>query len=408
LLAGSSISRERSAVREFTIPPIVTVADDANLTDALRQHASQRPDLVLFSRRIGDSWSDVTAAQFAREVTGVAKGLVAAGIQPGQRVGLMSKTRYEWSLIDYAIWTAGGVTVPVYETSSAEQVQWILSDSGAVACVVETPAHAATVDSVRDRLPELRHVWQLDAGAVATLTGAGDTVDDAELDRRRAAMRADDPATIIYPSGTPGRPKGCLLTHRNLVFATTTAVDSLESMFHEGAATLLFLPLAHVFARVVQCGCVYRGVRLAHTADVKDLVADVGAFRPTFLLSVPRVCEKIYTGAKQRANAAGKSRLFDRAEQVAIAWSRDQEQGRPGPLLRAEHAVWDRLVYSKLRAGLGGRCLGAISGGAPLGDRLAHFFRGVGLPVFEGDGLTATSAAATVNTPGAAPVRPLG
>jgi long-chain acyl-CoA synthetase len=395
-------------VREYSTPARITVADDANLTDSLRQHAAQRPDLVLFSRWTGNTWSDVTAAQFAREVTAVAKGLAAAGIQPGQRVALLSRTRYEWTLFDYAIWSIGAVTVPIYETSSAEQVQWILSDSGAVGCIVETAAHAATVDSVRGSLPELQHVWQLAEGAVGLLTEAGAGVDDAELARRRETVRADDPATIIYTSGTTGRPKGCLLTHRTLLFATTTAVDTLESMFHEGASTLLFLPLAHVFARVIQCGCVYRGVRLGHTADVKNLLADLGAFRPTFLLSVPRVFEKVYNGAKQRAHADGKGRLFDRAEQVAIAYSKGLDRGRPGLLVQAEHALWDRLVYQRMRTAMGGRCLGAISGGAPLGERLAHYFRGVGVPVFEGYGLTETSAAVSVNTQEAAKIGTVG
>jgi long-chain acyl-CoA synthetase len=396
-------------VREFTVPATVTVADDASLTDRMRDHASARPDLVLFSRRVDGRWTEVTAAQFAGQVAAVAKGLIAAGIEAGQRVGLLSKTRYEWTLVDYAIWSIGAVTVPIYETSSAEQVQWILSDSGAVGCVVESAAHAATVDSVRGELPDLQHVWQLDEGAIESLSGSGESVADAALDERRAAVRADDPATIIYTSGTTGRPKGCLLTHRNLLFAVGTAVDSLEQMFHEGAATLLFLPLAHVFARVIQCGSVHRGIRLGHTADVKNLLPDLAEFRPTFLLSVPRVFEKVYNGAKQKSHADGKGKLFDRAEQVAIDYSVGLERsGGPGLLTKAEHKVWDRLVYTKLRGALGGQCRGAISGGAPLGDRLAHFFRGIGVPVFEGYGLTETSAAMSVNVDGAVKVGTVG
>jgi long-chain acyl-CoA synthetase len=395
-------------VREYTVAPTVTIADDASLIDPLRRHATDSPDLVLFSRRVDGTWSDVTAAQFGRQVEEVAKGLVAAGIEVGQRVGLLSKTRYEWTLLDYAIWTAGAVTVPIYETSSAEQVQWILSDSGAVACIVESPAHAATVDAVRGELPDLHHVWQLDEGAIGTLSEAGASVPDEALAERRAAVHADDPATIIYTSGTTGRPKGCLLTHRNLSFAVGTAVDTLGSMFHDGASTLLFLPLAHVFARVIQCGAVHYGVRLGHTADVRNLLADLDAFRPTFLLSVPRVFEKVYNGAKQKAHADGKGRLFDRAEQVAINYSVGLDRGGPSLPTRVEHAVWERLVYSKLRATMGGQCRSAISGGAPLGDRLAHFFRGIGLPVFEGYGLTETSAAATVNTADAARIGSVG
>jgi long-chain acyl-CoA synthetase len=386
-------------VREFTVPPTVTIAADASLTDALRGHATTTPDLPLYSRRVGagTEWSDVTAAQFQREVAGVAKGLVASGIEAGQRVGLMSKTRYEWSLVDYALWTIGAVTVPIYETSSAEQVQWILSDSGAVAAVLETAEHSATVDRIRAGLPDLAQVWLIEGGAVDTLTAAGEGVSDEDLEARRGAVRADDPATIIYTSGTTGRPKGCLLSHRNLLFACATAVDQLEELFHDDAATLLFLPLAHVFARIIQCGTMYRGVRTGHTWDVKKLPEDLQAFKPTFLLSVPRVFEKVYNTAKQQAEAMGKGGPFGRAEGVAIRYSQAADSGGPGLLLRGQHALWDRLVYAKMRAALGGRCIGAISGGAPLGERLAHFFRGVGLPVLEGYGLTETSAASTVN-----------
>ncbi|HSV64824.1 MAG TPA: long-chain fatty acid--CoA ligase [Mycobacteriales bacterium] len=385
-------------MRELTVPRTVTVNDDENLTDMVFEHAAQRPDLKLFSRREGTGWVDVTAAQFAAQVTAVAKGLVAAGVTAGDRVGLLAKTRYEWSLVDWAIWTAGAVTVPIYETSSAEQTQWVLSDSGAVACVVETEEHAATVESVRSSAPTLRQVWQLDSGAVDELAERGKGVSDDEIAARRAGSKADSAATIIYTSGTTGRPKGCLLTHRNLLFSTATAVDELDSLFRDNAATLLFLPLAHVFARQIQCGTVYRGIRLGHTADVKNLLADLGAFKPTFLLSVPRVFEKIYNGAKQKAHAEGKGRIFDLAERVAIDYSRALDTGGPGLLLRAKHALCDRLVYSRLRAALGGRCAGAISGGAPLGERLGHFFRGIGVPVLEGYGLTETASGTAVNT----------
>ena len=384
-------------MREFTVPPTVTIAADASLTDKLREHASKTPDLALYSRRVGGQWQDVTAAQFEREVAAAAKGLVASGIEAGQRVGLMSKTRYEWTLFDHALWTIGAVTVPIYETSSAEQVQWILSDSGSVAAILETAEHSATLERVRGELPELTQVWLIEGGAVETLAAVGEQVADADLEARRTAVRADDLATIIYTSGTTGRPKGCAITHRNLLFAAGTAVNSLEELFHEDAATLLFLPLAHVFARIIQCGTMYRGVRMGHTWDVKKLPEDLQAFKPTFLLSVPRVFEKVYNTAKQQAHAMGKGKPFDRAEQVAIRWSQAQDSGGAGVRLRAEHALWDRLVYGRIREALGGRCIGAISGGAPLGDRLAHFFRGVGLPVLEGYGLTETSAASTVN-----------
>jgi long-chain acyl-CoA synthetase len=395
-------------VREFTVPATITVPADASASDAVYDNARDTPDLVSFSRRVGGGWQDVTAAQFATEVRGVARGLIAAGVKAGDRVGLMAKTRYEWTLFDYAIWSAGAVGVPIYETSSAEQVQWILSDSGAVAAIVENAEHEAVVQSVRPDLPGLRKVWQIDADAVGTLTGLGRDLDDEEIDRRRAAVKADDLATIIYTSGTTGRPKGCELTHGNLLFDTMTSAEGLRAMFNDSGSTLLFLPLAHVFGRVVQCGAVQFGARLGHTADVKNLLPDLAAFKPTFLLSVPRVFEKVYNAAKQKAHAEGHGKIFDAAEVTAIAYSEALNQGRVPVTLRAKHALFDRLVYSKMRAALGGECIGAISGGAPLGARLGHFFRGVGLTIYEGYGLTETTAGATLNLEGALKIGTVG
>jgi long-chain acyl-CoA synthetase len=395
-------------VREFTVPATITVPDKATASDAVYEHARTTPEQVSFNRRVEGGWQDVTAAQFATEVRGVARGLIQAGIRPGDRVGLMAKTRYEWTLFDYAIWSVGGAGVPIYETSSAEQVQWILSDSGAVAAVVETAEHEAVVASVRPDLPGLRKVWRIESDAVGTLTGLGRDLDDEEIDRRRAAVSADDLATIIYTSGTTGRPKGCELTHRNLLFDTMTSADGLQAMFNSAGSTLLFLPLAHVFGRVVQCGAVLHGTRLGHTADVKNLLPDLAAFRPTFLLSVPRVFEKVYNSAKQKAHADGHGKIFDAAEVTAVAYSEALGRGRVPVTLKAKHAVFDRLVYSKLRAALGGQCGAAISGGAPLGARLGHFFRGVGVTVYEGYGLTETTAGACLNLEGALKVGTVG
>ncbi len=395
-------------MREFTVPATITVPDNATASDAVYDHARDKPDQVSFSRPAAGGWQDVTAAQFATEVRAVARGLIQAGVRPGDRVALMSKTRYEWTLFDYAIWSAGGVGVPIYETSSAEQVQWILSDSGAVAAVVETAEHEAVVDSVRPDLPGLRKVWRIESDAVGTLTGLGRDLDDEEVDRRRAAVTADDLATIIYTSGTTGRPKGCELTHRNLLFDTMTSADGLRAMFNEAGATLLFLPLAHVFGRVVQCGAMLHGTRLGHTADVKNLLPDLAVFRPTFLLSVPRVFEKVYNGAKLKAHAEGHGKIFDAAELTAVAYSEALDRGRVPVTLKARHAVFERLVYGKLRAALGGQCRSAISGGAPLGARLGHFFRGVGITVYEGYGLTETTAGACLNLEGALKVGTVG
>jgi long-chain acyl-CoA synthetase len=385
-------------VREFSVPPIVTIGDAANLTDPVFDNAQAAPDTVQFLRRSGDGWTDVTCRQFRDEVVAVARGLIAAGIEPGVRVGLMSHTRYEWTLLDYAIWSVGAVSVPIYETSSADQVAWILSDSGAVACIVETNEHALLVAGVRDRLPSLGEVWQIDGGGLDALIARGDLVDPAEIDRRRRSARADDVATIIYTSGTTGRPKGCTLTHRSMLSDICNAIPVLPNLFHEGATTLLFLPLAHSFARLIQIGVVQARAAMGHTAEVKNLADELKAFRPTFLLSVPRVFEKVYNAARQRAHAEGKGKIFDRAERAAIAYSEALDApGGPGLGLRARHLLFDRLVYRRLRAALGGRCTTAIAGGAPLGTRLGHFFRGIGLSVYEGYGLTETSPAAAVN-----------
>ncbi|MBG6064017.1 AMP-dependent synthetase/ligase [Micromonospora ureilytica] len=393
-------------MREFSVPPIVTVGDAANLTDPVWDNAEVAPDSVQFARPTPGAdgtltaWTEVTCLEFRDEVAAVARGLIAAGIEPGVRVGLMSRTRYEWTLLDYAIWAVGAVTVPIYETSSAEQAAWILEDSNAVAVVVETDAHAALIAGVRHRLPELGQVWQIDSGGVDELVTTGATVELAEVERRRKAVRAGDLATIIYTSGTTGRPKGCVLTHRNMYADIANAVPVLPNLFNAGASTLLFLPLAHAFARLIQIGVVQARATMAHCADTKNLVAELQAFRPTFVLSVPRVFEKVYNAAKQKAEADGKGGVFARAEQVAIAYSEALETpGGPGLALRAQHVVFDRLVYRKLRAALGGRCRDAISGGAPLGARLGHFFRGIGVTVLEGYGLTETSPAAAANLP---------
>ncbi len=402
-------------MREFSVPPAATVADAANLTDPVWRNAEEAPESVQFVRRAaggGDGapgWVEVTCRQFRDEVVAVARGLIAAGITPGSRVGLMARTRYEWTLVDYAIWAVGGVTVPVYETSSAEQVAWILADSGAVACVVETAAHAGILAEIRDRLPALERVWQIEQGGVAELVSLGEQVDPVEVDLRRRRIRADDIATIIYTSGTTGRPKGCVLTHRNMLSDIANAVPVLPNLFNEGASTLLFLPLAHSFARLIQIGTVQARATVAHVADPKNLVDELQEFRPTFVLSVPRVFEKVYTAAVQKASREGKAKIFAAAERVAIAYSQalDTPSG-PGPVLRLRHRIFDRLVYRRLRAALGGRCENAISGGAPLGERLGHFFRGVGVRVYEGYGLTETSPAVAVNLPGATRIGTVG
>ncbi|GAA2328175.1 long-chain fatty acid--CoA ligase [Dactylosporangium salmoneum] len=385
-----------SDVREFSVPAGVIIAETATLTDPVWDNAAVAPDAVQFQRLTDGAWQDVTCAQFLDQVVTLARGLLAAGIEPGERVALMSKTRYEWTLIDYAIWTCGAVTVPIYETSSPEQVAWILQDSGAVACFVETDAHRDAVAQVRDQAPALAHVWQIDGprGAVEELGADGASVAREDVDKRRTATSAEDLATIIYTSGTTGRPKGCMITHRNMLSDIVNAIPELRSLFNEGARTLLFLPLAHSFARLIQIGVVQARATMGHTADTKNLADVLKSFKPTFVLSVPRVFEKVYNTAKQRAQADGKGAIFDRAERVAIDYSATPS---PGLVLKAQHALFDKLVYSKLRAALGGQCTRAISGGAPLGERLAHFYRGIGVTIYEGYGLTETSPATNAN-----------
>lgn len=393
-------------MREFTVPATTTVDDQENLTDSVWANAERFAGSVSFRRRVDGGWMEVTAREFADQVTAVAKGLIAAGIEHGDRIALLSKTRYEWTLVDYAIWAAGGSTVPIYETSSPEQVEWILSDSGAKAVVVETRAHRDMVQGLVDRLGEPALVWQIDpatsssspASAIDELAALGAGISDDTVRERATTVGAEDLATLIYTSGTTGRPKGCELTHRNLLGATRSAVAAFPGLMQPGNSVLLFLPLAHVFARIIQCCCVYARITLGHTPDVKNLVAELADFRPTFVLAVPRVFEKVYNSARQKAYADGKGRIFDIAVATAVEWSRAHDAGGAGLALRVKHALFDQLVYSKLRAVLGGRCLAAVSGGAPLGERLGHFFRGIGLPVFEGYGLTETSAPATVNT----------
>ncbi|TGN66171.1 long-chain fatty acid--CoA ligase [Nocardioides eburneiflavus] len=398
-------------MREFSTPLSISIPTTGNLTDDVVANARDHADTAVFSRATSDGWVDVTAAQFHVEVCAAAKGLVAAGVEPGDRVALLSKTRYEWTVLDYAIWFAGAVTVPIYETSSAEQIGWILQDSGARAVVAEGPDHLARVREARRAgdLGELQHVWSIQDNAVDVLGRLGSDISDEVLEERRTGATPLDLATLIYTSGTTGKPKGCMITHGNFMFELGVAVDELHELFDaDDSSTLLFLPLAHVFARIIQIGAVRSRTRLGHSADIKNLVADLGEFKPSFILAVPRVFEKVFNTASQRATADGRGRIFDRAADTAIAWSRALDGKRVPVRLRAQHALFDRLVYGKLRQALGGSCTYAVSGGAPLGDRLGHFYRGIGLTVLEGYGLTETTAALCVNLPDAQKIGTVG
>jgi long-chain acyl-CoA synthetase len=406
-------------MQEYSVPAVVEIAPSASLADVVFERAVREPEAVIMRRQAHDGgppWREVTAAQFRGEVTALAKGLIAAGIGAGDRVALLSRTRYEWTLADYAILAAGAVTVPIYETSSAEQVEWILSDSGARALIAETPAHTEAIAEMLGRLPAVKQIWLIEGGAsgaadaprpLDSLAADGATVSDDALAKRRSGRTAADLATIIYTSGTTGRPKGCQLTHANMLADVRNAIGALPEIFTmSGRSALLFLPLAHSFARIIQVGCLESGTVLGHTPDAANLVADLGSFQPTFILAVPRVFEKVYSGAELQASASPlKARIFAAAVKTAIGWSKTlgvegrAVPGRQGLGLRAGHALYDRLVYSKLRAATGGRVQYAVSGGAPLGERLGHFFRGVGITVLEGYGLTETSPVVSANLP---------
>ncbi|MFC8799557.1 AMP-dependent synthetase/ligase [Promicromonospora sp. NPDC057138] len=385
-------------------PALVEVPESTSINTILADRVARSGDEALIERRETPDgpWIAVSARQFEDEVQAVARGLVARGIEAGDRVAIMSRTRYEWTLIDFAIWAAGAVAVPVYETSSAEQVQWILSDADVRLVIVESSAHAETVRSVRPHLPTLANILLIDDDAVLDLRKAGTNLSAGIVAERRDAVRRDDLATIIYTSGSTGRPKGVELTHGNFAhLAMNAAIGIPELLRAENARTLLFLPLAHVFARYVEIATIAGNAVLGHAPDIKNLVSDLGSFRPTYLLAVPRVFEKVYNSAEQKASASGlKARIFAWAARVAGDYSRalDTPSG-PDRALRARHAIADRLVFSKLKATMGGQLQWAVSGGAPLGERLGHFFRGSCVTILEGYGLTETTAPTTVNRP---------
>ncbi len=388
-------------MREFEAPASYTVPEHANNSDSVFRHAEHSPDTVLFNVDTGDGGlTDVTAAAFARTVTDVAKGLIASGVGLGDRVAIMAPTRYEWVVLDHAIWAAGGCTVAIYDSSAAEQAKWILQDSATQLLVVDSDRRRRVIDQIdRAALPELTEILQIDQGAVAELTARGADLDDEAVHTRRAQVYASSPATLIYTSGTTGRPKGVLLSHANLYAESKSDRIALAEFVTEGNRSLMFLPLAHVFARAVTLAALDAKVIVAFSSDWSTLVDQFGSFRPDFILAVPRVFEKVFNGAQQKAHAGGRGRIFDRATETAIAWSESLDSGGPGLLRKLEHALFDKLVYRQLRGALGGRCGAAVSGGGPLGARLGHFFRGVGIPIYEGYGLTETTAAITVNTP---------
>ncbi|MDZ5075989.1 AMP-dependent synthetase/ligase [Nesterenkonia sp. HG001] len=389
-------------MKEFAAPPVIEVPAELNITDLLERQVEADSANVLFGRQLSPGeWTDVTAGQFREDVVALAKGLVAREIQEGDRVAIMAPTRYEWTLLDFAIWYAGAVTVPIYETSSPSQVAWIVEDSGARLVFVDSAPHEKVVDRAvsQEKLESVSGVLRLDNDDLDSLRAAGAEVEDAEIERRRSRAGLSELATIIYTSGTTGRPKGCELTHGNFTELSLQTTKSLAHVVNKDSSTVMFIPLAHVFARFISVLCVAAGARVGHTADIKDLVDDLGTFRPTFLLAVPRVFEKIYNAAMMKAEGDGKGAIFAKAAQTAIDWSKAQEAGTVPFVLGMKHKLFSKLVYSKLHARMGGRVTHAVSGGSPLGARLGHFFHGIGVMIMEGYGLTETTAPITVNTP---------
>ena len=384
----------------YSVLPLVPAATEGNLTELIAHRAWFEPERVVMSRPLGDGWQQVSAREVEAEVRATAKGLVAAGINVGDRVAIMARTRYEWTILDFAIWFAGGSVVPIFETSSAEQVDWILSDSGSVGIIVETPTHRELVQTV---LPShTKHVWTMTDDVLSLLARTGAHISDDEIDRRRNSLSPETLATLIYTSGTTGRPKGVSLTHGNFLAECGNVVQGASDLFLKpGGSTLLFLPVAHVFGRMVQIGAITAGLHLAHCSDpVGRLLPDLQSFKPTFVLAVPRIFEKVYNGAEAKAEAAGKGNIFRKAAEVAIAYSENLDAKKFKPMLSFKHALFDKLVFSKIRTTLGGAVEAAISGGAPLGSRLGHFFRGAGVTIYEGYGLTETTAGATLNITG--------
>ncbi|HMS75678.1 AMP-dependent synthetase/ligase [Gordonia sp. (in: high G+C Gram-positive bacteria)] len=396
---------------EYSVPADFTIDDDANCTDIIFDIAARSPGQAVFLDKRGTQWVPVAASDAAARITALAKGFIAAGVQPGDRVAILSRTRLEWILIDVAVWAAGGVPVPIYDSSSATQIEWILTDSGATTIVLEDAGHRAEFEAA----PSAAGVraFQITGGdgpgAIEELTALGAQVGDDEVAARRTGLRSADPGVLIYTSGTTGRPKGCILTHANLLSECRAALSTgIGRQLEPGKRLLMFLPLAHVLAHAITLVAIDGGAAVGFTADIKNLVPEFGNFRPSAILSVPRVFEKVFNTARQGAHDGGKGKIFDAAADTAIAFSGAEQTGGAGLVLKAKHAVFDKLVYSKLRTALGGQCEMAISGGAPLGARLGHFFSGVGIPVYEGYGLTETTAAFSVNSPGAVKIGTVG
>lgn len=412
--AGSIVIQNRAItgvkMRSYELPSLVESADHENITDLFLSRVQKTPNIPLIAiEKTPGVWTDVSAKDFLEQVKDLAKGFIAVGISPGDAVAIMSRTRYEWALVDYALWFAGAVSVPIYETSAPAQIEWVLSDSNSVALFVESAEHQKRFESIKSAVPSVKQVWKFDDDSLVKLVAKGKEISDEQLEKARTSRNLDSLATIIYTSGTTGKPKGCELLHRGFVDLSKNAMLELPEVVQEGKATVLFLPLAHVYARFISILCVHAGIKVGHQPDTTTVAASMQSFHPDFLLAVPRVFEKVYNSAEQKAEAAGKGKIFRKAVQVGISYSRamDSKAG-PSLLLKLEHKLFDALLYKKLRAAMGGQVKYAVSGGAPLGERLGHFFRSIGLVVLEGYGLTETSAPAMIGRPSDAKIGKVG
>jgi long-chain acyl-CoA synthetase len=396
-------------LKEFIAPGEVAVDPAENITTQLWKNEEALPDHAIAAFRVGDGpFRDVTYAEFASQVRRVAAGLMALGLEKGDRVCIFSPTRYEFTVLDYAIWTAGMATVTIYETSSAEQVEWIVGDSGARAIICASDDLKKVFLEKAGELGTCEHVFSLDSGGLESLIEAGVKISDDQVMERARSVTPDDLATLVYTSGTTGRPKGCVLSVDNFVWICRQVESVTEAVLNPGASTLMFLPLAHIFARVVQVASVNQGAKINYSNGVPVLLEELQMVRPTWMFSVPRVFEKIYNGASQKAHADGKGKIFDTAARTAIEFSEQSQRGNVGLKTKVLHGIFDKLVYTKLRDVFGGRCEYAISGGAALGERLGHFYSGIGVNILEGYGLTETSAGSTVNRPDATSVGSVG
>ncbi|MEV5934418.1 AMP-dependent synthetase/ligase [Streptomyces sp. NPDC093250] len=397
-------------MRDLALAPRSASPLTGGLADSLFATADESPTLPVLAHRAGpdsSTWEEITAVEFRDKVVGLAKGLIASGISPGARVAIMARTRHEWTLLCHALWTVGAEVVPVYPTSSRDQVEWILRDAGCVAVLVEDEQSVMTVGSVCAALPRLRHVWQLDAGALDQLVARGEFIPLATVDSMRRIVLPDSTAVIAYTSGTSGHPLGCALSHRGLAFICDTL---LEGWGHTAAppgergAVLAFLPFSHVYGLMIQSLCVRGGLLMAHEPDLSGeaLSSALRTFRPTYLYAVPSLLEKIYKNFLRAAQQHGRGALFERAADTARDFAAAVERQRlgrgsgPGFDLRLQHALYERTVYRKLRAALGGRVQRGTCGGSPLNRDLSLFYEGIGIYVHDGYGLTETSGGITM------------